>query len=123
MNILSWFEHYPLEALPYEIGFILLAISMIWYSIILKKMVEIIHEQPVWILPLIGSIFILASVGMHSFAYVVLLPRMDGLGSVDEITRFSTFILQWRAWSLAGILAGGVLSLLGGIMYFRWTSR
>ena len=42
---------------------------------------------------------------------------------VDEITQFSAFILQWRAWSLAGILAGGALSLLGGGIYYYWTSR
>lgn len=123
MEFLAWFEHYPLEALPYEIGFVLLAASMIWYSSVLKKMVAIIHERPVWILPLIGALFILASVAMHSFAYVVFLPHMDSLESVDEITRFSTFILQWRAWSLAGILAGGVFSLAGGGLYYQWTSR
>lgn len=123
MNAMEWFRHYPLDALPYEIGFLLLALSMIWYSVVLKRLLAIIRERPVWILPLIGSLCVLASVGMHSFAYVVLLPQMDALKSVDEIDRLSTFILQWRAWSLACIMAGGVFSLLGGGIYYRWTSR
>ncbi|MBN1596015.1 hypothetical protein JW933_08835 [candidate division FCPU426 bacterium] len=123
MELLDWFDQYPLEALPYEIGFILLAASMIWYAIVLKKMVAIIHEKPIWILPLAGALCILASVAMHSIAYVFLLPRMDILESVDEITRFSAFMLQWRAWSLTGILAGGALSLIGGGFYYRWTTR
>jgi|GEM_PF-1222514 len=123
MNAMEWFRHYPLDALPYEIGFLLLALSMIWYSVVLKRLLAIIRERPVWILPLIGALCVLASVGMHSFAYVVLLPQMDALKSVDEIDRLSTFILQWRAWSLACIMAGGVFSLLGGGIYYRWTSR
>jgi len=123
MDLMIWLEQYPLEALPYEIGFILLAASMIWYSIVLKKMVAIIHERPVWILPLVGAFFILVSVAMHSIAYVVLLPQMDLLESVDEITRFSAFILQWRAWSLTGIMVGGILSLIGGGLYYQWTTR
>ncbi|MCD4813997.1 hypothetical protein K8S19_09955 [bacterium] len=123
MNFLENLDHYPLEALPYEIGFVLLAISMIWYSVVLKKMVGIIHEKPIWLLPLIGSAFLLISVVMHSFAYVVLLPQMDSMESLDEITRFSSFILKWRAWSLASIMAGGVFSLIGGSVYYRWTTR
>jgi hypothetical protein len=123
MNIFEWFRHYPLAALPYEIGFILLALSMIWYSMVLKKMIAIIHERPVWILPLIGSFFILVSVVMHSIAYVVLLPQMDALNSLAEINRFSAFLLQWRAWSLVAILMGGLFSLLGGSFYYRWTTR
>lgn len=123
MTLLQWFQHYPLEALPYEIGFVLLAISMIWYSMVLKKMISIIHEKPVWILPLIGSLFILLSVGMHSFAYVILLPKMDALNSLEEINQFSAFLLKWRAWSLAAILFGGLFSLSGGSIYYRWTTR
>ncbi len=123
MNMIEWFRHYPLAALPYEIGFILLALSMIWYSMVLKKMIAIIHERPVWVLPLIGSLFILASVVMHSIAYVVLLPQMDALNSLEEINRFSAFMLQWRAWSLVAILMGGLFSLVGGSFYYRWTTR
>jgi hypothetical protein len=123
MDIMFWFEQYPLDALPYEIGFILLAISMIWYSVVLKKMLAIINEKPVWILPLIGAVCILISVAMHSIAYVVLLPKMDLLESVDQITKYTAFILQWRAWSLAGIMAGGLFSLIGGLLYYKWTTR
>ncbi|MCK5240996.1 hypothetical protein KAR34_00970 [bacterium] len=123
MDIMFWFEQYPIDALPYEIGFVLLAISMIWYSIVLKKMLAIINGKPVWILPLIGAGCILVSVAMHSIAYVVLLPKMDLLESVDQITKYTAFILQWRAWSLAGIMAGGVFSLIGGGLYYKWTTR
>lgn len=123
MEIIAWFKHYPLEALPYEVGFLLLALSMIWYSMVLKKMVAIIREKPIWILPLIGSMFILASVVMHSIAYVWFLPKMDALNSLDEINQFSAFLLQWRAWSLVAILLGGLFSLIGGSYYYRWTTR
>lgn len=124
MNVLSWLgRYYPLDALPYEIGFLLLAVSMIWYSIVLKKLVDTIHERPVWILPLVGACFILVSIGMHSCAYLVFLPRMDSLTTVAEINHMSEFMLQWRTGSLAGILLGGLCSLLGGGIYFRWTTR
>jgi hypothetical protein len=123
MDITLWFDKYPLEALPYEIGFILLAISMIWYSLVLKKMIAIIHEKQAWIFPLIGAFCILGSVAMHSIAYAVFLPHMDLLESVDEITKYSAFMLKWRAWSLAGIMAGGILSLIGGGLYYQWTTR
>lgn len=123
MNGLEWFQEYPPEALPYEVGFILLAVSMLWYSMVLRRMVNIIHEKPVWILPLLGAGFVLASVAMHSFAYVVLMPRMDALKSVDEISQFSAFLLKWRAVSLSGILLGGLCSLLGGGWYYRSTTR
>lgn len=123
MDWMAVVQNYPREALPYEIGFVLLALSMIWYSIVLRRLVGVIREKPVWLLPLAGSLFLLLSVGMHSFAYVVLLPQMEQLVSVDEISQMSAFILQWRAWSLAGILAGGLLSLLGGGFYYRWITR
>lgn len=123
MDWLAALQNYPREALPYEVGFVLLALSMIWYSVVLKRLVGIIHEKPVWLLPLAGSLFLLLSVGMHSFAYVSLLPQMEQLASVDEISQMSSFILQWRAWSLGGILAGGLLSLLGGGLYYRWITR
>jgi hypothetical protein len=123
MNSFVWIQHYPLEALPYEIGFVLLAFSMIWYGLILKKLGRLTSERPIWIFPLIGAGFILASAVMHSVAYVVFLPRMDDLRSLEEISRFSTFMLQWRSGSLAGILIGGIFSLLGGSIYYRSTTR
>jgi hypothetical protein len=123
MNWMDLLKHYPLDALPYEVGFLLLAVSMIWYSIVLRKMVQIIREKPIWILPLAGAFFILASVGMHSFAYLVLLPQMDVLRTVDEINQMSSFMMKWRTWSLTGILLGGIFSLAGGGLYYRWTTR
>lgn len=123
MNPLEWLKHYPLEALPYEIGFILLAISMVWYSIVLKKMVAIIHERLIWILPFAGALFIFVSVGMHSFAYLVWMPEMDRMTTVADISRMSAFMMKWRAWSLAGIMLGGLSSLIGGAVYYRWTTR
>ena len=86
-------------------------------------MVAIIHEKPIWILPLIGALFILASVAMHSIAYVLLLPKMDALNSLEEINRFSAFMLKWRTWSLVAIFMGGLFSLIGGSVYYRWTTR
>lgn len=124
MNLFAWLtQNYPLDALPYEVGFILLAASMIWYSIVLKKMVATLRERPIWILPLAGACCILASVAMHSCAYLIFLPQMDRLGSVAEINQMSRFMMQWRTGSLTGILLGGLLSLTGGAIYFRWTSR
>lgn len=123
MNLLVVLKHYPLDALPYEIGFLLLALSMIWYSIVLRKMVNIIREKPIWILPLIGALCVLTSVGMHSFAYLVLLPQMDALRTVDEIGQMTAFMMKWRTCSLSGILLGGVFSLIGGVVYYRWTTR
>lgn len=119
----DWLRHYPPDALPYEIGFLLLALSMIWYSRVLKKMVDIIHERPIWLLPLFGAVFILISIAMHSCAYLVFLPQMDTLDTVAEINRMSAFMMQWRTGSLAGILLGGLCSLLGGGLYYRWTTR
>ncbi len=123
MNWVSILKHYPLDALPYEIGFFLLALSMIWYSIVLRTMVNIIREKPIWLLPLLGALFVLASVGMHSFAYLVLLPQMDVLRTVDEINQMTAFMMKWRTWSLTGILLGGIFSLAGGGLYYRWTTR
>jgi hypothetical protein len=123
MNWMGIIKHYPLDALPYEVGFLLLALSMIWYSIVLMKMVNIIREKPIWILPLVGAICVLASVGMHSFAYLVLLPQMDALRTVDEINQMTAFMMKWRTCSLGGILLGGVFSLAGGGVYYRWTTR
>jgi hypothetical protein len=124
MNLLTWLQqHYPVDALPYEIGFLLLAVSMIWYSRVLKKMVAILHERPIWILPLLGAVCILVSVGMHVMAYLVFLPKMDALTTVAEINRASAFMMQWRTGSLASIMLGGLCSLLGGGIYYRWTTR
>lgn len=123
MTLWDALRSYPPEALPYEVGFLLLAVSLFWYSIILKKLTAIIREKPVWILPLVGALCVLASVAMHSYAYLVLLPRMDWMVTVDEINRMTAFLLQWRTGSLAGILLGGAFSLLGGGIYYRWTSR
>ncbi len=123
MDWLAALQSYPREALPYEVGFTLLAFSMIWYSVVLKRLVGVIHERPMWLLPLAGSLFVLLSVGMHSYAYVLLLPQMESLTSVDEISQMSSFILQWRAWSLTAILAGGLLSLIGGSVYYRSITR
>lgn len=123
MDWMAVMQTYPREALPYEVGFVLLAFSMIWYSIVLKRLVNVIRERPVWLLPLAGSLFLLLSVGMHSYAYVTLLPQMETLTSVDEITMLSNYLLRWRAWSLTGILMGGLLSLIGGAIYYRSITR
>jgi hypothetical protein len=123
MNWLEWVKHYPLDAMPYEAGFLLLAGSMIWYSIVLKQLVATIRERPIWVLPLIGAGCLLASVVMHACAYLVFLPHMDALTSVAEVNRMTGFLMQWRTGSLAGILLGGLCSLVGGGLYYRWTTR
>jgi hypothetical protein len=123
MNLWAMFAHYPLEALPYELGMLLLACSMVWYSLVLRRLVAVLRERPIWLLPLCGALFLLLSVCMHSFAYLVLLPQLDSLRTAAAIEQLSAFILRWRTLSLASILMGGVCSLLGGGIYYRWTTR
>ncbi len=123
MNVWSALQHYPVEAVLYEIGFLLLAVSLMWYSSILRRMLKIIHERAIWLFPLLGAVFILLSVGMHAYAYLVLMPRLDWMRTVEEINTMTTYLLQWRMWALTSILLGGICSLLGGALYYRWTTR
>lgn len=123
MDWIAWLRTYPLDALPYEVGFLLLAISLFWYSIILKKLTAIIREKPVWILPFAGACCLLVSIFMHAYAYLVLIPQMDWMATVEEINQMTTVLMRWRTGSLSGILLGGALALVGGGIYYRWTSR
>jgi hypothetical protein len=123
MNLWQTLGSYPLTALAYDLGVILLGISMLNFSGLLRRMLETLKEPPIWILPFVGATALFISAVMHAVASAYLLPHMDTLKSATDLQYWSDLVRVWRTFSLSGIFLGGALSLIAGGLYYRWTSR
>ncbi|MEO0293825.1 MAG: hypothetical protein ABIN61_06360 [candidate division WOR-3 bacterium] len=112
--------------IPFEILFafsiFIFTISLFVYGLIIKRLLPLIEKKGIWILPVIGSIFLVISAVIHFYriwyfggALTVadpadLFPLIKGMLRANSVESFST-------------LSSALLTLLGITVYYRWISK
>ena len=125
---MSWFNSslaiwLPVPALLVEVGFVLLAVVLFWFARILGKLLQMLQRPPLdtWV-RVAGWLLILTFAIPHYYVSAVLYPHMRGLGPLGQPEIFAQLWLC-RTISFFGMFVAGVLALVPGFMYYRWTSE
>lgn len=107
-DLLSSWLSLDLEARIYEVALVLLALSLILYSRILRRIL-MLTDRTWWSwLPMAGALLVLGADFLHAFVQIELMP----LVKAPEVYRQ---IMGLRSLSLAGMLLAGLLSLAAGL--------
>jgi hypothetical protein len=112
--------------IPAEILFIvailLVIVSLIIYGLIVKRLLVLIRGKGIWIFPIVGSVFLIALAGFHIYRMLFYFPLLGIAGPADlfdliigslSLARIESFLL----------LGAGLSSVIGGMLYYRASSR
>src|SRR5436309_10121152 len=89
-----------------EIGFVLLAVALLWYSRVLGELLEIIRKPPIEVLIVIAAwVIILAFVIPHYIASAFFYANLDA----DPL--MGQYLLVFRSVSFFGLLVAAILVL------------
>ena len=101
------------DALGYEGALLLLAFAFVLYAMVLRSLLALIGRRMFWLMPLAGSILLVAAAATHGFAAAVLTPLIP----VDPDIYKQSMAL--RTASLACLLGCGLLGLASGYIYYH----
>ena len=120
---MSFGEYYfnPLTnspALLLDIGFVLLAIALFWFSRILGELLEIIQKPPLEnMVRIAGWLLIITFAIPHYIARSFIYPNL----TADQ--GMWTLLYTFRTISSVGSLAAAILAFVPVFLYWRWTSK
>lgn len=104
------------------IAIVLAIVSLITYGMIIRRLLVLIGGKGIWIFPVIGGIFLIGMAGLHLYRVLVYFPLLGTAGPGDlfdlivgslNLSRLESFLL----------LGAGFFPLLGGILYYRASSK
>lgn len=113
---------YPLSALPFEAGFVLLALALLKAGGILGTVRSLLKAPPFDLLAYVAATLLLASVAIHVYASGVVLPSLAQSSGprFDELYRTGLFL---KHASIACLAAAGLAGLAAGAWCYRLMSR
>jgi len=113
---------YPLSALPFDLGFTLLALALFRYAAILGLLLRMMKKPRVDTLLVLSAVGLIVSVIIHVYASTAILPLLDQADAAQFDALYSRATVL-RNTSLGLLLLSGLLSALTGGLYYRWISR
>lgn len=111
--MMGWLRTIPPDVLVYEAALLLLAAAFVLYALVMRSLLELIGRRILWLLPLAGSILLVAAAAIHGFAALELTPMIP---NDPEIYRAS---MRLRMFSLLCLTACGALSAIVGWVYYH----
>ena len=106
----------PMPPLLLELGFIGLAVALIWYSRILGELLTIIRKPPLEVLIVIAAwVIILAFVLPHYIVSAVFYPNLEANQQMFQ------YLWIFRSISFFGLLVSALLVLFPSLAYYVWT--
>ncbi len=112
--------------LPAEMIFlcaILLTVaSLFLYGLIIKRLLILLKARLLWIFPMLGGLLLLVLVLVHLYRMLFYFPMLGTAGPADlfELVVGSLSLARIESFLLFG---SGVLSLIGGLLYYFASSR
>jgi len=106
----------------FAVGILLFALSIIVYGLILRRLLKLIRKPGIWFFPFLGGIVLVIGTFLHFVRVGFFFPALRAADPGDLFTLIVDSLRMGTYESIA-ILAAGVLSLLGGIVYNIWTSH
>jgi hypothetical protein len=112
--------------IPAEILFIaallLTIVALVFYGLIVKRLLVLIKGKGIWIFPIIGGVFLLVLAIFHVYRMLFYFPLLGTAGPADlfdlivgslSLSRIESFLL----------LGSGLFSLIGGVLYYAASSK
>ena len=107
----------PAELL-FAVAVALFCISLFLYGRVLRRLLTVIRRPSgIWMLPMIGACFLGLAAIFH-FIPLAIYPQLDP-SRTDQLMR----LCQSRSLEAAAMFLAGIISILAGWIYTRWTSR
>jgi hypothetical protein len=109
-------------SLPAELVFLIgvacFALALIFYSLILKRLLVIIRRPSwIWFLPVLGAILLGLALIFH-FLPLPYYPHLD-----PSRTEVILTILLERTLEASFLLLAGISALVAALVYFGWVSK
>lgn len=113
--------HIPSELL-FTVAVLILAISLVIYGLIIKRLLVLIKKGGIWLLPILSAGVLICELIIHGYRMIFYFPRLGTAG------RFDFFPLIVGSFSLGRLeailfLIAGILSVLVGFFYYHWSTR
>lgn len=108
----------PMPPLLLDLGFLLLAAALFWYSRVLGELLERLGRPPLEVLVVIAAwVIILAFVVPHYILSAVFDPNLGA------DTRMGLYLLTFRSISYFGLLISALLVLFPSLAYYVWSGN
>jgi hypothetical protein len=112
--------------LPAEFIFIVAILltvgSLVLYGLIIKRLLVLIGGKLIWIFPVFAGVllFVLAIVHIYRMLFYFPLLGMAGPADLFELIIGSLILARIESFLLLG---AGIVSLVGGLLYYRASSK
>ena len=105
----------PAQAMINDAGWVLLAAALVWYGLLLQRLLKILGKPPAWIWLMAGAAMLIIFVTGHIVAYSQFVPYLPAPEAFRGL---------WlcRFVSFAAVFASGLLTTIVNWMYYRWTA-
>jgi len=120
--VLEAIKDIPREPLVYEAGGIIFASALLGFSHAMRHILRTIGRGGLWVLPLLGALLVLVAVGLHGYAWYILMPT----AAVGEVPGMMSEVYRYRFIALLAMLLASMLTLAGALglwLMFNTTRR
>jgi hypothetical protein len=111
----------PAEVL-FIVAILLVIASLIIYGLIIKRLLVLIKGKGIWIFPMIASAFLIGLAVFHIYRVLFSFPLLGIAGPADLFDLIIGSLRLVRIESLL-LLGAGIAAVIGGILYYRASSR
>ena len=96
--------------------------ALVLYGLIIRRLLTLVKAKYLWIFPMIGGLLLLALVVVHLYRMLFYFPMLGTAGPADLFDLIIGSLSLARVESFL-LLAAGVVSLIGGLLYYLVSSR
>ena len=112
--------------IPAEILFIaallLTIVALVFYGMIVKRLLILIKRKGIWIFPIIAAVFLLVLAIFHVYRMLFYFPLLGTAGPADLFDLIVGSLSLSRIESYL-LLGSGLFSLIGGVLYYAASSK
>ena len=104
------------------IAILLTVASLLLYGLIIKRLLVLIKGKFIWIFPVLAGslLFVLAIVHIYRMLFFFPLLSMAGPADLYDLIIGSLILARIESFLLLG---AGIISLVGGLLYYRASSK
>lgn len=108
--------------LLFGVGILLFTFSVFIYGLIIKRLLPLIGRKGIWIFPIIGAIFLIASTGIH-FYRIFFYGGALAIADPSDLFPLILNMLWVNSMEAYSILGAALLTLIGSTIYYRWITK
>ena len=104
----------PREPLVYEAGGVIFASALLGFAHTMRHLLRIIGRRGLWILPMAGALLVLVAVGLHGYAWYILMPTV----AAGEAPGMLQQVYRYRFIALIAMLVASLCTLAGALGFW-----